>query len=450
MKENITDLFIDDLYNMAQGEFSELVIKQAKKCVLDYFGVTLAGARMIEEKGEKYLNFFSSKHGDTTVIGLNRKANIQDAVLINGLSAHVAELDDGHRFGMLHLGAPIISALIALAEKEKLDGKDFLSGVVIGYEAAVRLASAIQPFHKQRGYHASGTCGTIGVAMGVSAALGFTKSQMKDALSASATCASGILETIEDGSELKPFNIGRAALDGLIAAFMARAGFAGPEDVLGGKRGFLPVMAEKFDLNSIYYKNGDALAIEKIYLKPYAACRHCHPAIEAAINLLSKYGIQAKDIRDVKVSTYKLAVGGHDHTLIQGINSAKMSIPYSVAAALKFGKAGIDEFMEQHHEDKDITYLLEKIKVCVDDELSALVPHKRSAVVEITLDNNKHYMERVDYPRGEPENPLSDEELEDKFISLAKYGGKSGDDITAIIRSVWNIENDLSELVKLI
>ncbi|MBU5436657.1 MmgE/PrpD family protein [Tissierella sp. MSJ-40] len=446
MNNNLTDKFIDSLYSLMQETLPEAVIKQAKICILDYLGVTLAGARMLERKGNKFLNYFDSEQGDATLIGFNRKATIQNAVIVNGLSSHILELDDGQRFGMIHPGAPIISALISLVEHEKIKGKDFLLGTIIGYEAAVRLAGTIQPSHKQCGYHATGTCGTIGVAVGIAVALGFTKKELKDALSAAATSASGILEVIEDESELKPFNVGKAALNGLIAAFVARAGFTGPNDILGGKRGFISTMSKQYDLSFLDRKQGDAYGIERIYIKPYAACRHSHPAIEATINIRSKYSICPDDIKNVKVYTYDLAIMGHDHTQIQGTNSAKMSIPYSVAVALEFGKAGIEEFMPRYIQDTRITSLINKIQIYANKELTTLVPEKRSAIVEIITYDNKCYIERVDYPKGEPENPMTEEEIKEKFISLAMYGKKSMKEAHEIIEMTWNLEKDLFKI----
>jgi 2-methylcitrate dehydratase PrpD len=145
LSQSVTDKFVDDLFHVIDVDIPKSVILQAKRCILDYLGATFAGARMLEEKGNHLLNLLGSTQGDITVIGFNRKANIQNAVLMNGLSAHIAELDDGHRFGMIHPGAAIISALFPLAEREKLYGKNLLLGIIVGYEAALRIASAMQP-----------------------------------------------------------------------------------------------------------------------------------------------------------------------------------------------------------------------------------------------------------------------------------------------------------------
>lgn len=446
MNKNLTDILVDDLFDLTNEAIPEPVLLQTKTCVLDFLGVALAGESLAGEKCKRYLDLFDSKQSEATVIGYNRKASLHNAAFVNGYNAHIAELDDGHRYCNVHLGATVIPAALAVAEYENLEWGDLLRGVVIGYEAAIRLGRAIQPSHKNLGFHVSGTCGTIGAAMGISAALKFSKAQMKDAISSAVANASGILEVIEDDSELKPYNIGRASLDGLTAAYVARAGIKGPNDVVGGKRGFFALMSETNDPSSLNRDPNGVYGIEMIYRKPYAACRHCHAPIEAAINLKEKHNIISSDIEAINVSTYLLAVKGHDHINIQGITSAKMSIPYSVAVAFETGKAGLNEFLPEYIDNKKISALTKKVKVIEDNELSALVPEKRAAIVEIITKSGKSYIERADYPKGEPENPMSVGDVEQKFISMATYAGKTETEAKGMIQKFWNIENDCSGL----
>jgi 2-methylcitrate dehydratase PrpD len=431
-------------------DFSEQIVTLAKRCLLDYLGCSFAGAAMLGKKGNMLLDHLGTPEDGAVVIGFNRKAGILDAALVNGMSAHVAELDDGVRFGMVHPGAPVISALLALVEREKLSSRNLLTGIVVGYEAVVRVAMAIQPAHKARGFHATGTCGTIGAALGVAAALGFTKYQMKQTLSAAATRASGILKVIRDGSELKPYNAGQAAAGGLSAALLGRAGFLGPDDVFTGEGGFFSAMAETADLSFLEKTNGASLEIEKVYVKPYASCRHCHPAIDAALHLRTDNSLIPERIQSIKVSTYHLGVSGHEHVQIDGAGSAKMSTPFSVAVALYTGGAGIEAFEVETIRDTDILALARKVTVCSDDALSAVVPLKRPAVVEITTDENRIYKKRVDLAKGEPETPLSMEEINEKFMSLAVFGKKGEIDINHIIQHVWHLETDLYKLFALL
>lgn len=446
--QNYSDSFLDHIKDLQDREIPKQVVLEARKCLLDYMGVSLAGSVLLREKIQLVLESQGVLDG-CDVIGLATGASSTIAAMLNGLSAHVLELDDGHRIGMLHLGAPIFSALLAVAEKEELTSEDFLRGVVIGYEVAIRLACAVQPGCKLRGYHATGTCGTVGAAMGISAALHFDEEQMKSAFSAATTSAAGLLEMIEGDTELKPYNAGRAAMDGVAAAYIGRARFKAPEDALGGKRGFLKVMTDEPKMEYLTNFSGDKYMIETIYMKPYAACRHCHPSIEAALHIRNKVGFKLEDVESIHVDTYKLAVAGHDHTDIKGINSAKMSIPYSLAVALCTGKAGLDEFSDKYLLDNAILRITEKVTVSDVDELTVLCPQKRVAVVTVNTANGE-FRERVDYPKGEPENPLSMQELEDKFRGLAMYGGLSSEECEDIIHEIWKEDCDLKKILKIV
>ncbi len=400
----------------------------------------------MKEKNKQFLNFLDDTSGNATVIGYDKKTSIQSAAFLNGLSAHVAELDDGVRFGMYHPGSPTISALLAIAEKEQLKGKALISGIIVGYEASIRLACAIQPSHYEKGYHPTGTCGTIGAAIGIAALLSFTKSEMKDTLSAAVVSVSGTLKVLEDKSELKPLNIGRAASNGLVAAFFARSGFKGPNDALAGNTGFFEVMSDQFDLTCILSCNNKDYAINKVYFKPYAACRHTHSAIEAVLILNSKYNIKVKEIDEINVKTYHGIIGKHDHKHIHGISSAKMSIPFNVALAFITGSVDLKDFNSSTIQNNDVTSLTNKVNIIGDSEISKLIPTKRPAYVEIKTKEGQSYSERVDLPKGEPENPLTDSELEDKFTALSMYGGKTKKEISEIIDVVWDLENRLSDL----
>lgn len=450
MSKNITDSFIHYIYTIYNSEIPQTVFHQAKRCLLDYIGVTLAGSEMIKEKVERLLTDLSDSDKVATVIGLGRKSGLETACFINGLSSHYPELDDGVNSGIVHPGSPIISSLLPVAEKERVTAQQLLTGIIVGYEATIRLANAIQPAHKKKGFHATATCGTIGSALGIAAMLNFSIEGFKNTLSAAAISASGTLKALEDNSELKPFNAANAAKSGLSAAYMAKSGFCGPKNVLEGDYGFLSVMTDKFESNQLIPSIYDGFAINKVYVKPYAACRYCHPAIEASIRIRNKFNINLTNIKEVKIQTYELAVKNHDHTLIESVSSAKMSIPYSVAISLMEGKAGITEFTSNYIKNKTLSLLTDKVKVEASKELTDIFPQKCAAIVEIRDNKNEIYEERVDYPKGEPENPLTDQELEEKFFSLTSFANKPQTKSVEIIKQVWNLSDNLQNLVKLL
>lgn len=412
---NITNSFVDHLFEMSQRALPERIMEQAKLCAMDYVGCATAGAKMMAERNQQFLSIVAKQGGNSTIIGHETKTTLHNAAFLNAMNAHATELDDGHRLGMIHLGASIFSALLPVAELEGIAKDDVLRGAVVGYEAAVLSAMAMQPSHKLRGYHTSGTCGTIGAAMAIAAALHFTKHEMKNALSAAVAGAAGLLEMQEDDSELKPYNLAHAAVSGITAAYAALAGYSGPSDPMGGKRGLLAVMSEHPNIEVLTHFTEDRYEIERIYRKPYAACRHCHPAIEAALRIKHEHGLKVDDIASVLVETYKLAVGGHDHKSIQGVASAKLSTPFSVALALVKDQAGIDDFNPVNIHDNTILDLCQRVDVIVNDELTSWSPQKRAAIVSITTDEGNTYSWEVDYPKGEPENPMTCSEVEEKY-----------------------------------
>lgn len=434
MKQNLTDSFIDGLFAKSQA-IPDRVIHQAKKCLLDYLGVVVGGAKYLQRQHTEFFETLVKDGGECSVFGTDYKTTALHAAWLNGFSAHVLELDDGHRKGMIHLGASIVSAVLAVTEKERLAFDAVLQGVVMGYEAAVRCACALQPGHKVRGYHVSGTCGTIGSAVGIAFACGYTKEQLKSTLACAVTSAAGVLEIQEEASELKPYNLGRAAMDGLAAAQMGRLALPGPDDILGGKRGLLAVLTDTPVQSHLTDFSNEDYGIEGIYQKMYAACRHCHPAIEAAVAIRNDNNLQPEQVDRVEVHTYKLAVGGHDHQEIQGISSAKLSTPYSVALAMVKGNAGFEDFNEANLQDSDILSLTRKVCVVEDEQLTAQSPVVRGARVVVRLENGEEYGKEILYPKGEPESPISLEEIKQKALTLLRDNHNSFTDI--VLNHLW-------------
>lgn len=430
MNQNITDIFIDNLIRFSQQSFSSEAILHAKKCVLDYIGVTLAGAKEYKREEDLLLDTWLGQRGGGTVIGRTEKVPSSSAALINGISSHAVELDDGQRFGNIHPGAPVISALLSVGETFDLSFKDLWVGVLTGYECILRLACSIQPSHKLKGFHATGPCGTIGSAMAVAAMLKFNRTQFKSALSAACTSASGILEMIEGDTQLMPYNAGHAAMSGVVSASIGKAGFKCPADALGGKRGFLNCFSSDANLDLLVDFSGEPYYLTN-YFKLYAACGHCHSGIDAALKMRSQKLFSIEDIESIDVETYKLAIQGHDHNIIDGVNSAKMSIPYSVAVALLKGSAGLSEFNEDAIKDEEIIKLTSKITVKENEAITKLAPAKRISVVTVNT-HNRRFSEKVDFPKGQPENPLSTDEIIMKYRDCAKFSGLSDSQIERI------------------
>ena len=428
---NITEQFVDGLVKKSQF-IPQPVLNQTRKCVLDYFGVTIGGMRYTEDKHPELIAVSPSD------------------VFHHAFAAHVLELDDGNRQGMIHLGASIVSSVLDVAEKKRLKSEEVLRGIVMGYEVAVRCARSIQPGHKERGYHVSGTCGTIGSAMSIAFACGYNKEQMKSTLACAVSSAAGVLEIQEQASELKPYNIARAAYDGVLAAQMGRLSLPGPDDILGGKRGFMAALTDTPKPEFLTDFDEDSYCIEGIYQKVHAACRHSHPAIDAMLDIRKELNLQPDQIEKIEVHTYKLAVGSHDHIEIMGISSAKLSTPFAVALAIVKGSCGYAEYNEGNLNDYWINNLTRKVCVKEDVNLTAQSPAVRGARVTIYLNNGEEYEATCLYPKGEPENPLTQEELEDKFCGLAMYGGLTSAECDEVINELRMNHFDLNKVINVI
>lgn len=402
------------------------ICEKAKDCMCDYYAVTKAGAAANKERWAEYLKYAGD--GRVKIIGYDKYTDGKTAALINGFNAHSLELDDGQRFAMIHLGGSIISALYSAEMEGKIEEADMQKGIVMGYEAACRLSISMQPSHKKCGFHTAGTCGTVGAAMAVGFAFKMDDMQLERVLTAAIASAAGILEIQEQKSEMKPYNVGHAAMDGFAAAYMGFTDFKIPDDILNGERGFMKLFSKESNLQKMIEKT-DYYEIERIYVKPYAACRHCHSAIEAALGLREQVNIN--DIEKIEVYTYNLAVKGHDHTEIAGISSAKLSMPYSVAVALILGTADVSAFTSENISREDIKSLAAKVKIIENEEFTAASSKKRVAKVDILINSGKRLSKQIDYAKGDPENPMSRKEIIDKAYSLL------GDEAGKIVNKVY-------------
>ena len=395
---NQSELFLQEIDKVYNAELPAEVLARAKQSLLDYLAVTHAGAHFQAERLEKYYEFAQPEAGEFRVIGTGRDLALKEAVFLNGLNAHALDFDDGTNSGIIHLGSPIFSLLLPLSQRYEVSLEQLLHAAVTGYEASYTMAVSIQPGHKAMGYHATGTCGVLGATLAAAYMLGFSKEERFHAFATAAVSATGMLKVLDDGSELKPYNVAKTVLLSLTSLQLAKAGFKGHEDPLGG-RGFLKMMTGREDVELKSTLLDGTYAIMKSYTKPYASCRYTHPAVEAAVFIRNEYGIKPADVEQIDIKTYDLAVAGHEHTEIENSYSAKMSTPYAVAVGLIYGKAGLQEFEETMVKDETVAALTRKVRVSADDELSAI------------------------FPKGEPENPLTGEEFKARYDGLMAYGG---------------------------
>ncbi len=444
---NVTEKFLGSIDKLQKISMPSQVMARAKRSFLDYIAVTAAGAKFQTKKLRDYLSFSKPVEGDYLTVGLNLKMSLEEAVFLNGLNSHALDYDDGTNSGIIHLGSPIFSLCIPLAQLYDVSLDVLLRSAVIGYETSYTMAASIQPHHKEMGYHATGTCGVLGATVAASYMLGFTKEEKQNAFGTACVSATGMLKVLDDGSELKPYNVAKTSLLALQSLKLAKANFRSPDNGLGGSRGYLKMMTGSENVELMPLLLDGTYAIEKSYTKPYASCRYTHPSVEAAIYLNSTSGVAPEDVKRIVIHTYSLAIPGHNHCDCDNPYSAKMSIPFSVAAGFIYGRAGLKEFSDASIHDELILELSKKVIVLPDEGMSKNFPQMQSARVELLTCKGSSFHKRVDYPKGEPQNPLSDGEFYDRYETLMNYGGWSGKVSQKIFNMVYSESISVNEIL---
>jgi 2-methylcitrate dehydratase PrpD len=331
--------------------------------------------------------------------------------------SHILELDDVHRNSILHPAAPVIPAALALAEREEADGKTLLTAIVTGYEAAIRVGEAVGPSH-YKFWHNTGTCGAFGAAAASGRILRLDSEEMASALGSAGTQASGLWQFMTEGAMSKHLHPGKAASNGVLSALLANGMFTGSTSILEGEKGFFSATSNDYNLGRIAEGLGVSFKVLETSFKVHASCRHTHPAVDAALQIMERKDILPEEITKVVVKVYPDAVK------IAGIENprtpyeAKFSLKYCISAGLSKGRLGVDEFSEELLNDTGIRSLMRRCNIIIDPELGGMYPALWPSKVEIITTQGERYIISVDYPLGDPENPLPLNDLVAKFRAL--------------------------------
>lgn len=418
--DSLTRKLAEFIVNLNYKSLPEEIAQKAKLCLLDTLGAALAGSKTPEAIIAKRLALKLHQKKEATLITGKEKVGLLEAAMANGMMAHALELDDGNRYALGHPGVSVIPTVLALAEKEKIKGKDIIPAIVAGYEVFGRIGAAGNPSHLNRGFHTTGTCGTFASAAAAGRLLKLNLPKMISALGIAGSQAAGLFAFMADGSMTKVLHPGKAAHNGLLAAYLAREGFTGPAFILEDQRGFYHALTDNYNPQRILEGLGEKYEIMHTYVKYHASCRHSHAPIDALLEIRQFHPLNLADIEKVRIYTYSIAaklISGKDvSTPITG----KMSLPYAAAVALLFGQVGLEEFKPKILQNKEVKALMEKIEVHADEELDKLIPDHRGARAEIILKDGRQLTAQVLDAKGEPENPGKENDLYDKFRSLAR------------------------------
>ena len=450
--QEFSSLYADFTVNTHYDNLKPEVIQQARKLILDLIGVSLASYKLMEFP-RMVVDYMGVLGGtpEATIIQTKKKFPAVNAAFANAACAHALDMDDGHRFAALHPGTVVIPAAIAAAELSGASTRELITGVVVGYEIMIRIGMAINPSSLNRGFHSTGIVGPFGAAAAAANIMGLSREDTIGAFGLAGLQASGLIQVNHDveGAKVKPINPARAAMSGLLSSILAEKGARGPLAIFEGEDGFLKAVTDEVKVELMTHKLGQEFEICNVYLKLYAACRHAHAAIDAALEASRTAHIDPQEISKISIQTYPAAIRLAGMTNATTPSAGRFSIPFSVALALIKQDAGADKYSEENVRDQRIQALAGKVDLSMSTNWEKLYPEKRGATVSIT-DKNRTWSAEVELAKGEPENPASWEEIHEKFYTNATLL-ISDKDAKVLGDTIMGLEHSsLDELLRLI
>jgi 2-methylcitrate dehydratase PrpD len=426
----------------------EDVVHQAVRCLVDWLGCTIAGSATPEcAKVRAGIRALDGAEGARTaaIVGTPQRTSAGHAALANGIAAHVLDFDDtfNPERTTIHGSAPLWPAIAAAGELVPVSGRDAIEAFIAGFEVQTRVAIAAGPGHYDAGWHVTGTVGHIGAAVATARLLRLSPERTLAALGTGATQAAGM--KVVYGSMGKPLHAGKAAMDGLLSGFLARDGVTSSTEPIEGHRGFLHLFSPAPTPHRAVEDLGQAWYLPRNGFKPYSCGSLTHPPAQALLELRSEYGLCAGDVVsvDAYVHDYVRTTTGltEPRTGLEG----KFSIYHVLAVALADGAAFLDQFTDERVGDPELARIRERVRVHTDPEQS-----KDSARVVLITSDGRTLQRHVAHNLGTPDNPMTDQQLEDKFLALAS-AVLGPDGAVRVAEMCWGILglDDFSALVEL-
>ena len=393
------------------------VLHHAKRAVIDWYAALFPGAvvppaTMYEKALAEELDIGGAR------LATGRKATVRAAAFINGTAAHAVEVDDIFRDGIYHPGAPTIPAALALGQARNASGEAFLRAVITGYEISTRIGAAMGRAHYKY-WHNTGTIGSFGAAAAGAEILKLDAKRFAHALATVATFAAGLQQSFRMDSMTKPQHAGHAAESGVTAALGAAEGVIGGLDVIEGVAGFGVAMSDGPDWDKALATLGKDFHIQRMTFKNHACCGHTFAAIDGALALQQKMKLAANDIERVHVGSYRAAKEVSGYETPQTAAEARFSLKYVVATALTHGSVRLAAFEPDRMNDAGTRALMKRIEVVIDPELDAAFPRQRAARVTLAARGGRSETFLQPTRVGDPDAPLSDRQLDDKYLELA-------------------------------
>ncbi|HEX6481116.1 MAG TPA: MmgE/PrpD family protein [Ktedonobacteraceae bacterium] len=434
--------------NLSGEDISPAVRERVRYLLLDHLAVTLRGSLLPSSLAAYQMLY--TVHGihaeEVTISGRHERAEAAWAALANGVASHGLEMDDVENTSSLHPGVVVFPAALALAEQLRSSPSDFYASVVAGYEVTLRVGAALDPASAyERGFHPTAVCGTLGAAAASARLLNLSPEQTNMALGIAGSMAAGSMAYLHDGAWTKRLHPGWACHSGIIAARLAAGGFVGPSDILEGPYGFLHAYSSAGDMTQLERGASENFAIMRVSIKPYACCRYMHGPIDCLFEIMHKY-----DPDPARISRIHCGVLTGGRGLIadpieqkreaSNVVDAQFSMPFGAAIAILTGKAGLSVFTEEWIHNPVVRALMQKVDCYSSPELDAYYPGEWRASASVEMSDGQEFSASVRYPLGDPQNPLSWQQLEARFHELVAPVIEDGDERVEMIEKVKGLD----------
>ncbi|HEU0025751.1 MAG TPA: MmgE/PrpD family protein [Ktedonobacterales bacterium] len=429
------------LAGLRYEDLPDVVVRRAEELFLDWLASALAGraARPITIL-DRFAATMGPADGPCELLGSRRRTSPLFAALVNGAASHVVEQDDVHNEAVFHPGTVVWPAALATAQDIGASGRDLITAAVAGYEAGARTGAFLGRSH-YRVFHTTGTAGTLAAAVAVAHLLGADAATMLHALGSAGTQAAGLWEFLRDAADSKQLHAGKAAADGLLAAYLARDGFTGATRILEGEQGMAAGMSSDADARHLTDGLGERWALLETSFKYHASCRHTHPSADALLRLMREHHLTAQEVAHVRAHVYQAAIDVlAPAAAARTVHQSKFSMGFVLALIALDGHAGIADFTPERLSDPAMHAFKERVEMVYDPEIEAAYPRQWIGLVEVETTDGQRLVTRVDEPRGDPGNPLTRDELAEKARVLAAYAdGASLEEIEALISRSWTL-----------
>ncbi|HEY6362593.1 MAG TPA: MmgE/PrpD family protein [Vicinamibacterales bacterium] len=423
-------------------QLPDAVRREATRSLLNWVGCAVGGSRhQTVERALAALAPFSGPR-EASVLGRGDRLDIMLAALMNGITSHTFDFDDTHLRTVIHPSGPVASAILALAERQPVSGREFLHAFILGVEAECRIGNAVYPSHYDVGWHITGTAGVFGAAAAAGRLLGLNGQQMTWALGIAATQSSGLREMF--GTMCKPFHPGNAARNGLLAALLARSNFTSSNQGLEAPRGFANVLATSRNYDEITTRLGETWEIVDNTYKPFACGIVIHPTIDGCIQLRNEHRLRADQIERIDIAVHPLVLELTGKRTPRAGLEGKFSVYHSAAVAIIHGAAGEREYSDACVRDPAVVALRDAVSATARPGI-----HEDQARVTIRLRDGRVFETFVEHAIGSKTRPMADSALEAKFRGLADgiLPATGTSRLIEVCRSVWSLA-DAAEIAR--